>query len=83
MDNELVILHKTRGTFLGLNESGARLFEYLKLPRSRQALFDFMLSRFEVSAETCNLDLDEFLRRALEQGIIVTETAPVTCEGAT
>ena len=55
---------------LTLNESGAILWHALEQGGSREALADALLAEYEVDRETALADVDEFLQKLQEAGIL-------------
>ena len=55
---------------LTLNESGAILWRALEQGGDRDALADALLAEYEVDRETALADVDEFLKKLKEVGII-------------
>ena len=55
---------------LTLNESGAILWRALEQGGSREALADALLAEYEVDRETALADVDEFLQKLQEAGIL-------------
>ena len=69
--DELMMMSAERGVYLGLNEVGARIWELLETPRSREALYAALQVEFEVDAETCRTEVDDFLQELLRRGAAV------------
>ena len=55
---------------LTLNESGAILWRALEQGGSREALADALLAEYEVDRETALVDVDGFLAKLKETGIL-------------
>lgn len=53
-----------------LNPSGVRIWELLDGERTFEAVLTAMLERYDVAAEEARADLDTFLERMLEAGLV-------------
>ncbi|HEY0301196.1 MAG TPA: PqqD family peptide modification chaperone [Rhizomicrobium sp.] len=59
--DELVMMSVANGKYIGLNEVGARIWQLLETPLSREALYAQLLEEFDVTAELCRVEVDAFL----------------------
>ncbi|WP_289054025.1 PqqD family protein [Carboxylicivirga marina] len=53
-----------------LNELGSFIYNHLSSQKSTTDLIKLILSEFEIDEETANKDLEHFLKKAVESGII-------------
>lgn len=67
---EAVLLNLKSELYLGLDAVATRMWTALNTSISIQAAFDALQSEFEVEPERLRLDLDEFLDKLLEQGLV-------------
>jgi Coenzyme PQQ synthesis protein D (PqqD) len=74
LGDESVILNLKTERYLGLNESGTRMWTVLNNSTSIQAAYETLLAEFEVDGEQLRRDLDEFLDELLEQQLIEVVT---------
>ena len=58
---------------LTLNESGAILWRALEQGGNREALADALLAEYEVDRPTALADVDEFLQKLKDAGIVVPD----------
>ena len=65
LDDEVVILNLSTGTYFGLNEVGTTIWETLAQPRTIPELRDAVAGEFDVSTEVAERDV-----RALVDGLI-------------
>jgi hypothetical protein len=72
---EAVVLSVQRGSYFGLDEVGARIWSMLREPIQVLAIRDAIVSEFEVTPETCQRDLLEFLGELLSEGLIDVRTS--------
>lgn len=64
--DEIVMMSAEEGKYIGLNDVGARIWELLDEPQTREALAARLLEEFEVTPEACNAELDTFLAKLAE-----------------
>ncbi len=77
-DAETVILDLRNGTYYGLEETGARIWQLLKRPTSLGALRDALVQEYAVEPRRCERDLRELLGQLLERRLIrVANDSPV------
>jgi hypothetical protein len=74
IDGEVVALDFVRSEYIGVNASGALLWESLVAGATRAALLEGLLDRFEVSAVQAEADLTAFLATLDSAGVL--ETSP-------
>ncbi len=68
--DELVMMSVDTGKYIGLNEVGARIWQLLETPQSREALCAQLVREFDVSAELCRAEVDAFLDELDRNGAI-------------
>ena len=62
LDGEAAILNLTSGTYYGLNEVGATVWELISSPRRVAEIRDTLLERYDVEVAQCERDLNALLR---------------------
>ena len=67
---EAVLLNLNTELYLGLDEVGTRMWILLKDSASIQDAFDALVREYEVEQDRLRQDLDEFLGKLLEHGLI-------------
>ena len=67
---ESVLLNVKTGTYLGADAVGTRMWLVLKSSESVQAAYDRLLEEFEVGAADLRQDIEEFVQKLLEYGLI-------------
>ena len=70
LEGEAVILDMESGSYYGLNEVGARIWELIQEPTSVQEVQEALLQEYEVSPEQCNRELKSVLQDLIEQGLV-------------
>ncbi|MCK5544254.1 MAG: PqqD family protein [Desulfobulbaceae bacterium] len=70
LDGEAVILDLDTGQYLGLDETGTRIWTLLQESRSVREILDILLDEYDVEMEPCVHDLREFLRDLAGNGLI-------------
>jgi Coenzyme PQQ synthesis protein D (PqqD) len=74
--DELVMMSAQTGDYVGLTEVGARIWELLETPQDVAALCSKLREEFEVSAEACRIDVDNFLNELAKHGAIGLDPPP-------
>jgi len=67
---EAVILHITTGTYFGLNEVGAAVWNLIQSPRTVAEIVAELQQRFEVSADQCEADLLRLFQELDQAGLV-------------
>ena len=73
---ESVILDLKTERYLGLNEAGTRIWTALIGSTSIQSAYETLLAEYEVDAERLRSDLQNFLHKLVDNGLI--ELRPAT-----
>jgi hypothetical protein len=69
--DEVLMLNIDRGEYVGLNPSGAAIWELLETPKTVQALVDDLVTQFDVTRDQATADVDAFVETALQRGVLV------------
>src|SRR6266581_7387610 len=80
---EAVLLNLKTELYLGLDVVGTRMWNVLVEASSIQAAYDALLLEYEVEPSRLREDLDEFLGKLLEQGLIQISPEEMSTSGAT
>lgn len=59
--DQLVMMSAAEGKYLSLSPVGARIWELLETPKSREDLCDTLVAEYDVTPEQCGREVDEFL----------------------
>jgi Coenzyme PQQ synthesis protein D (PqqD) len=70
---ELVMMSAGSGTYLGLTEVGARIWELIETPQEMDALCSKLQEEFDVSTEACRTDVEAFLNDLVKHGAIALD----------
>jgi hypothetical protein len=70
MDGETVMLLLERSEYVGLSETGSRIWELLEAPTSVSELCDVLTAEYEVEIDQCRADAEAFLSGLLEMDLI-------------
>ena len=62
IDGEILLLQPESETFFGLDEVGASIWEFLRVPRT--------VDQYEVDFQTCRDDIIPFLEKLCESGLV-------------
>ena len=76
MPGEAVILNPVTGTYFGLDEVGARVWELIETPRTVAELCAAIGDEYEVEAKQCEHDLHRLLHELCEAGLVEIEDGP-------
>jgi len=79
---EAVLLNLKTELYLGLDDVGTRMWNVLVEASSIQAAYDALLLEYEVEPSRLREDLDEFLGKLLEQGLIQISPEEMARSGA-
>jgi hypothetical protein len=71
--DEILMLSIESGEYVGLNASGAIIWELLETPKSTEQLIDLLVEQFDVGREQAKQDIDSFLEAAFKRGIVVQQ----------
>lgn len=71
MNGSAVMMDIMSGKYYNLGEVGGRIWELLEEPTSVSALVAKLTSEYDVTAERCRADIEPFLAKLLEQGLLV------------
>lgn len=67
---DLVMMNLKTGDYLGLNEVGADIWDFLKNPLTVDYLINNLLQQYEVSRELCEQQTLDCLNKMVEEGMI-------------
>ncbi len=70
LGGEAVIMHLQSGTYFGLNEVGAFLWQQLQEPKSVAALCEALQAEYDVSREVCQPDIEALLQQFQDSQLI-------------
>ena len=70
MLGEAVILNARTGTYHGVEEVAARIWELLQEPRTVREIHAALLEEYDVDADTCRRDLLGLLQALAAEGLI-------------
>jgi hypothetical protein len=73
--DELVMMSAEQGNYLGLSEVGTRVWELIETPRDFDAICAQLETEFEVSAETCRAEVEDFLKELAKHGAVALDLA--------
>ena len=69
VEGEVVALDLTQSTYLGINPSGAVLWQELSRGASRETLVQRLAEAFEIDEEAARKDVDAFVEDLLRRGL--------------
>ena len=71
---QLLMMSATKGNYIGLNEVGTRIWELLEEPLEVEAICARLQEEYDISAETCRLEVEIFLKKAAEHGAVILDS---------
>ncbi len=71
--DEVMMMSAEHGRYIGLTETGARIWDLLAEPRTAADLCDALCSEYEISAGACRNEVDAFLHTMELQGAVVID----------
>jgi len=72
LGSETVILDLAKGEYFGLNEVGSRIWEFVQQRRTISEIMAMLENEFDAPREQLLADLQEFLSRMHDAGLIET-----------
>jgi hypothetical protein len=73
VEQEVVVLDSDRSVYLATNSSGAILWRKLIEGATREELADELVKTFNISDELANQDVDSYVNRLLELGLLADD----------
>jgi hypothetical protein len=64
---DLVMMSATQGNYIRLSDVGARVWELLEEPRSRDDLHTTLIAEYDVAPQTCRQAIDDFLATLVDR----------------
>lgn len=72
LDDEVALLDKASGNYIGLDAVGTTVWRLLQQPRKMEELVEGVTREFDIDAETARADLIGFLEGLRDQGLLQT-----------
>lgn len=76
LGNEAVIMNLVSGTYFGLNEVGAAIWQHLQRPVTLDDLCEAIQAEYEVDLEVCQPDIEALLQQFQEAQLIEVVDEP-------
>jgi hypothetical protein len=73
VDGELVMMNLENGAYVSLNETGKSIWNILETPKNINEIVELLLQEFEVSAEICTKEVNDFLLKMLDKNVVTAE----------
>lgn len=70
MNGSAVMMDIMTGKYYNLGEVGGRIWELLEEPATVAALVGKLTAEYDVPAEKCRADIEPFLNKLLERGLL-------------
>lgn len=75
LEGEAVLLNLENGLYYGLDENSYHMYKALLSSDSVQAAYEILLGEYKVEPGQLRADLDQFLARLLENGLLINADA--------
>jgi len=69
-NGEAILMSVRHGVYYRMNHVARRIFEWAATPVALREVRDRLLAEYEVDPDTCERDLDEYVRQLREQGLV-------------
>lgn len=63
------------GTYLGLSEVGARIWELLETECELSRICEALQSEFDVTPDVCRVEVEAFVQESAERGVVTIEAS--------
>jgi hypothetical protein len=73
MDGELVMMSIENGKYYRMDRIGSRIWELVERPRAVRDIVMALLPEYEVEEGQCQADVQVFLNKMMEEGLIAIE----------
>ncbi|AXE20520.1 PqqD family protein [Runella rosea] len=70
LNDDLVMVDIEKGSYFSLNSVATRIWELLENPLSPESLYDALLAEYDVTPEQCRTEVNEYLEKMKELGLI-------------
>ena len=70
LDGEICIFHNSSSEYLIINKVGSYIWKLLEKQMSKEDILKNLLNKFDVDEKTCVKELNEFINKGQELGII-------------
>jgi len=71
VDNEMVLLDMNSENYFGLDEVGSDIWSKMQQRETLREVYDAMLDMYDVSEETLRSDMEIFVDKLLQSGLIM------------
>jgi len=69
-NGEAILMSTQRGVYYRVNEVARQVLELAATPISLAEVRDHLLAQYDIDRQTCERDLDEYVRQMDEQGLV-------------
>jgi Coenzyme PQQ synthesis protein D (PqqD) len=71
--DEIIMMNVGRGQYVGLTETGSRIWDMLAEPRPANDLCAELCREYEISPEACRVEVDAFLAELKKHGAVAID----------
>ena len=73
VEDEMIMMNVERGKYIGLTETGARIWDLLAEPRTAEDLCAALCEEYDIAAEQCRTEVDAFVAEMQKQGALTAD----------
>jgi hypothetical protein len=74
--DELVMMSAQKGSYIGLSEVGARIWELIETPQDVDAVCARLQREYDVTPGACRAEVETFLNELVQHGAIALDPSP-------
>lgn len=71
--DEIIMMSAERGQYIGLTETGARIWDLLEAPRTTESLCAALFQEFDVELAVCRAEVDAFVLEMEKRGALLVK----------
>ena len=71
LDGEVCLFNPQNAEYLNLNRTGSSIWNLLDMPAELDELISDLQARYDVDADTCRSETEDFVAEALKRGMLL------------
>ena len=73
VEDEMIMMNVERGKYIGLTETGARIWDLLAEPRTVEDLCAELCQEYDITAGQCRAEVEAFVLEMQKQGALTAD----------
>jgi len=73
LDNNQIMVNMEMGKYFGLNPVAKRIWDIVDRPKRLDEIIDTLMDEYDVQRDICTTEVNSFLKKAIESGVIVED----------